>query len=103
MTPICRVIVPVHSYCFSNGIFFKHEYLRSRAYICLSLSSPLSDRYPNFVLFIIFLNSIEILVLTSWIPASKNFEYQNSLICIDVAKVGITQFGFERKLLKDMD
>ena len=49
--------------------YFKHEYLRSRAYICLSLSSPSSSSGD------ISIKSwtIEILVLTSWIPASKNF------------------------------
>ena len=59
----------------ANIYLIKHEYLRSRAYICLSLSSPFSssDRYPKFVLFINFLSSIEILVLLSWIPASKEF------------------------------
>ena len=43
----------------------KHEYLRSRASTCVSLSSPAGD---------ISIKSwtIEILVLTSWIPASKN-------------------------------
>ena len=48
----------------------KHEYLRSRAYICLSLSSSSGD---------ISIKSwaIEILVLTSWIPASKNFFLQS--------------------------
>ena len=55
------------------NILFKHEYLRSRAYICLSLSSSSSHLSSNFVLFIIFLTSIEILVLSSWIPASKEF------------------------------
>ena len=44
------------------GTFFKHEYLRSRNY-----------HNPNYVLLIIFHDLIEILVLTSWIPASKNF------------------------------
>ena len=50
--------------------YFKHEYLRSRAYKCLSLSSSssLSDRFSNY-------SSIEILVLISWIPASKNFTF----------------------------
>ena len=38
----------------------KHEYLRSRASRCLSLSSPSGDRYSN-------LTTIEILVLISWI------------------------------------
>ena len=46
--------------------FIKHEYLRSRAYICLSLSSPSGDLSIKSW-------TIEILVLTSWIPASKNF------------------------------
>ena len=45
---------------------FKHEYLRSRAYKCLSLSSPSGDISIKSWTF-------EILVLTSWIPASKNF------------------------------
>ena len=44
----------------------KHEYLRSRAYICLSLSSPSGDLSIRSW-------TIEIIVLTSWIPASKNF------------------------------
>ena len=48
------------------NILFKHEYLRSRAYICLSLSSSSGD-------ISIKLWTIEILVLTSWISASKNF------------------------------
>ena len=48
----------------------KHEYLRSRAYICLSLSSPSSQSYSNYA-------TIEILVLVSWIPASKNFDDKN--------------------------
>ena len=39
---------------------FLPEYLRSRAYRCLSLSSPSGDRYSN-------LTTIEILVLISWI------------------------------------
>ena len=51
------------------NILFKHEYLRSRAYICLSLSSPGS----SFGDISIKSWTIEILVLTSWIPASKNF------------------------------
>ena len=38
----------------------KHEYLRSRAYKCLSLSSPLTDRYSKLI-------HIEILVLISWV------------------------------------
>ena len=46
---------------------FKHEYLRSRAYKCLSLSSPSGDISVKSWI-------IEILVLTSWIPASKNFQ-----------------------------
>ena len=59
------------SFCFPIMIFLhtlkiKHEYLRSCAYICLSLSSP-SSGYLS-----IKSQSIEILVLTSWIPASKN-------------------------------
>ena len=55
-------------YLFSSQMEqFKHEYLRSRAYIRLSLSSPFSHyRYSN-------LTTIEILVLLSWIPASKEF------------------------------
>ena len=47
--------------------YVKHEYLRSRAYICLSLSSPVPSHIS------IKSWTIEILVLTSWIPASKNF------------------------------
>ena len=50
--------------------FIKHEYLRSRAYICLSLSSPSGDLSIKSW-------TIEILVLTSWIPASKNFRLWN--------------------------
>ena len=46
---------------------FKHEYLRSRAYICLSLSSPSSSDIS------IKSWTIEILMLKSWIPESKNF------------------------------
>ena len=46
--------------------YFKHEYLRSRADTCLSLSSPSSQSYSNYA-------TIEILLLVSWIPASKNF------------------------------
>ena len=46
----------------------KHEYLRSRAYICLSLSSSSSSGDISLKSW-----TIEILVLTSWIPASKNF------------------------------
>ena len=51
----------------------KHEYLRSRAYIRLSFSSPFSspDRYSN-------LNTIKILVLLSWIPASKEFSIKST-------------------------
>ena len=53
---------------------FKHEYLRSRAYICLSLSSPfLSYLSVNSCSFLSMLSFIEILVLISWIPASKEF------------------------------
>ena len=48
---------------------FKHEYLRSRAYIRLSLSSPSSSDISSN------LTTIEILVLLSWIPASKEFSY----------------------------
>ena len=51
---------------------FKHEYLRSRAYICLSLSSPSSSSWYLSIKSWTF----EILVLTYWIPASKNFEFQ---------------------------
>ena len=53
---------------------FKHEYLRSRASRCLSLSSSSSSS-------VISSNStiIEILVLISWIPASKNFCFRNRL------------------------
>ena len=51
----------------------KHEYLRSRAYICLSLSSPCDSYLSVNLLRYSILNTIEILVLTSWIPASKNF------------------------------
>ena len=43
----------------------KHEYLRSRAYKWLSLSSSGDISIKSW--------TIEILVLTSWIPASKNF------------------------------
>ena len=55
-------------YLFSSQMEqFKHEYLRSRAYIRLSLSSPFSHyRYSN-------LTTIEILVLLPWILASKEF------------------------------
>ena len=38
----------------------KHEYLRSRASRCLSLSSSSGDRYSN-------LTTIELIVLVSWI------------------------------------
>ena len=59
------------TFCISEfqylGGKIKHEYLRSRAYIRLSLSSPFSpDRYSK-------LTTIEILALLSWISASKEF------------------------------
>ena len=53
----------------------KHEYLRSRAYICLSLSSPASPEDISIRSW-----TIEILVLTSWIPASKNFNLKRGTI-----------------------
>ena len=56
------------NFTFMFHTLFKHEYLRSRAYICLSLSSPSSH-----LLAICGLSRIKILVLLSWIPASKNF------------------------------
>ena len=49
---------------------FKHEYLRSRASRCLSLSpspSSSSDLSSNFT-------TIKILMLTSWIPEFENFD-----------------------------
>ena len=54
---------------------FKHEYLRSRAYKCLSLSSSSSDSYLSVksLRFFCILSFIEIIVLISWIPASENF------------------------------
>ena len=59
--------ITITTRCKYTKYHFKHEYLRSRAYICLSLSSPLSShRCSN-------LTTIEILVLLSWIPASKEF------------------------------
>ena len=47
----------------------KHDYLRSRASTYVTLSSPSSwcDISIN-------LSTIEIFVLISWIPASKNFK-----------------------------
>ena len=44
----------------------KHEYLRSRASSCVLLSSSVPGHLS------IKLSTIEILVLISWIPASKN-------------------------------
>ena len=57
-------------FCSTAVCVFKHEYLRSRAFICLSLSSPPSSSsgYLSIKSW-----TIEILVLTSWISASKNF------------------------------
>ena len=49
-------------------MYFKHEYLRSRASTCMSLSSSVPGHLS------IKSSTIEILVLISWIPASKNFE-----------------------------
>ena len=57
---------PLHKLSHNLHYDFKHEYLRSRAYICLSLSSPSGDLSIKSW-------TIEIHVLTSWIPASKNF------------------------------
>ena len=45
-------------------------------YICLSLSSPCDSYLSVNLLRYSILNTIEILVLTSWIPASKNFSFQ---------------------------
>ena len=50
-------------------IQFKHEYLRSRTYICLSLSSP----FPSPVIVIQIWPLSRYLCLLSWIPASKEF------------------------------
>ena len=60
---------------------FKHEYLRSRAYIRLSLSSPSSssDISSN-------LTYIEILVLLSWIPASMEFCNKDLLLSLYLSK-----------------
>ena len=57
-------------FCSTAVCVFKHEYLQSRAFICLSLSSP-----PSSLSGYLSIKSwtIEILVLTSWISASKNF------------------------------
>ena len=52
-----------------KAIVIKDEYLRSRAYICLSLSSP----FPSSCDISSISYIIEILVLLSWIPASKEF------------------------------
>ena len=58
---------------YEATLHFKHEYLRSRAYICLLLSSPFPSSSCDIssILYI-----IEILVLLSWIPASKEFCYR---------------------------
>ena len=52
-----------YSYAIKKVV--KHEYLRSRAYICLSLLSPVSSSSSGDI----YIKSwtIEILVLTSWI------------------------------------
>ena len=52
----------------------KHEYLQSCAYICLSLSSPSSSADISVLSL-----TIEILALTSLIPASKNFTVKSQL------------------------
>ena len=72
-------------------INFKHEYLRSRAYICLSLSSPLSShRYSNFT-------TIEILVLLSWITASKEFSSTKYLMLEKMQKTTVHWYSVKWK------
>ena len=63
--------------------YVKHEYLRSRASKCLSLSSSSSSLYLSVksLIFLHILTSIEILVLISWIPASENFYLSETLKC----------------------
>ena len=53
----------------------KHEYLRSRAYICLSLSSPFppSSSSPVMVSQLWPLSRYSCCYLGSWIPTSKEF------------------------------
>ena len=68
-----NVFCPFLAFPLKIHLNIKHEYLR--AYICLSLSSP----FPSCDISSI-LTTIEILVLTSWIPASKNFVLQNRFI-----------------------
>ena len=61
--------------------FVKHEYLRSRAYRCLSLwSSSSSHLSVKSLRFFGILTFIEILVLISWIPASENFLIEFDLL-----------------------
>ena len=61
----------------NNYLVIKHEYLRSRAYINMFVTFitifSFSDQQSN-------LTNIEIFVLLSWIPASKEFFYQQ--ICM---------------------
>ena len=52
-----------------HSLKIKHEYLRSRAYICLSLSSPFSSSCDISSISYI----IEILVLISWISHPRIF------------------------------
>ena len=56
------------------GTHIFQEYLRSRAYICLSLSPPASPEDISIKSW-----TIEILMLTSWISASKNFHIEKNV------------------------
>ena len=79
----------MHCIIFANSIIrdiklflnIKHEYLRSRASTCVSLSSPVPGHLS------IKLSPIEILVLLSWIPASKSLTlniYSDFYVIYDV-------------------
>ena len=83
---------------FENPLKVKQEYLQSRTSTCVSLSSPSSDISSNFIHLIIFLISIEILVLTSWIPASKNFSLINHIVVAQCKLVSRNIFSSDSKV-----